>query len=76
MKILRAQRDGQAFYAVLDGDTVRRLGGLPYDDISYTGETYALGDIKILAPTEPSKIVAVGLNYAKHTGELKGRRLG
>jgi 2-keto-4-pentenoate hydratase/2-oxohepta-3-ene-1,7-dioic acid hydratase in catechol pathway len=72
MKILRAQKDGQAFYAVLDGDKIRRLVGFPYDDIAYTGETYVLGDIKILAPSEPSKIVAVGLNYAKHTGELKG----
>lgn len=72
MKILRAQKDGQAFYAVLDGNTVRRLSGLPYDDISYSGETYALDDIELLAPAQPSKIVAVGLNYAKHTGELKG----
>ena len=71
MKILRAKKDGQAFYAVLDGNAVRRIEGLPYEDIVYTGETYALGNVKILIPAEPTKIVAVGLNYQKHVREIK-----
>ena len=71
MKTLRAKKDGQAFYAVLEGDTVRRISGLPYEDIIYTGEAYALDDVTLLAPAEPSKIVAVGLNYADHAKEMK-----
>ena len=71
MKILRAKKDGQAFYAALEGETVKRIKGLPYEDIAYTGETYPLGDVAVLAPAEPSKIVAIGLNYAKHAGEMK-----
>ncbi|MDD5017394.1 MAG: fumarylacetoacetate hydrolase family protein [Eubacteriales bacterium] len=71
MKLLRAGREGQAFYAALRGDTIRRLRGLPYDGIAYTGEEYSLRDVRILTPSEPTKIVAVGLNYAKHAGEMK-----
>ena len=42
-----------------------------YDDgtISFGGQTYEEGEVDILAPTEPSKIVCVGLNYADHAEE-------
>ncbi len=71
MKILRAKKESQTFYAVMDGSTVKVIKGLPYDDISYTGKEYSIGSIEILAPCEPSKVVAVGLNYVAHAGEMK-----
>jgi 2-keto-4-pentenoate hydratase/2-oxohepta-3-ene-1,7-dioic acid hydratase in catechol pathway len=71
MKILRALKDEQAFYAELRDGILKCIAGLPFTEISFTGEAYRLDDIKLLAPCEPSKIVAVGLNYAKHAGELK-----
>ena len=71
MRILRAHKDGQSFYAVLEGGCVRRLSGSPYDSVQYTGEKYDIGDVKLLPPSEPTKIVAVGLNYAKHAAEMK-----
>ncbi len=33
------------------------------------GERHALGDIRLLAPSEPQKIIAVGLNYQSHVAE-------
>ena len=38
MKILRAQSNGQTFYGQLNGDKIKRIDGLPYDDITFTGE--------------------------------------
>ena len=35
-----------------------------------TVETHSLEDIEILSPTEPSKIVCIGLNYKDHAAEL------
>ena len=70
MKILRAAKDGQTFYAVLEGERARRISGLPFGQISYTGQEYERSSLKLLAPCEPSKVVAVGLNYAKHAGEM------
>lgn len=32
--------------------------------------SWALGDVQLLAPSEPSKIVCVGRNYAEHAAEL------
>lgn len=71
MKILRALKHGQTFYAELKGGLVRRMTGSPFGEISFSGEEYSLGEIELLAPCEPSKVVAVGLNYAKHAGEMK-----
>lgn len=71
MKILRAQSNGQTFYAELKGELIKRISGLPYDDITFTGELYNLRNVNILAPSEPSKIVAIGRNYAAHASEMK-----
>ncbi|KZX14422.1 fumarylacetoacetate hydrolase family protein [Methanobrevibacter curvatus] len=38
--------------------------------LELSSETYKLKDIKILPPSEPSKIVCVGLNYIEHGKEL------
>jgi len=35
-----------------------------------TGERRRLTDVRLLAPVAPSKIVAVGRNYADHASEL------
>lgn len=71
MQILRAQSNNQTFYAELRENQVHRISGLPYSNIAFTGEVYNLADVQILAPCEPSKIVAVGLNYTAHAGEMK-----
>ncbi len=71
MKIARLQRQGQTFYAVRDGGAFRRIEGLPYDGIKFIGDAYEIETVKLLAPAEPSKIVAVGLNYAGHAKEMR-----
>ena len=71
MKIARVQKDAEAFYAALEDGVFRRIAGLPYDGITFTGESYLPDSVILLAPAEPVKVVAVGLNYAKHAGEMK-----
>ena len=38
--------------------------------IEFTGERFALADVRLLAPMLPSKVVAIGRNYAAHAAEL------
>ncbi|GGM66765.1 2-keto-4-pentenoate hydratase/2-oxohepta-3-ene-1,7-dioic acid hydratase in catechol pathway [Halarchaeum rubridurum] len=42
-----------------------------HDDgtVSFGGRTHALDDVEVLPPCEPSKVVCVGRNYAKHAAE-------
>jgi 2-keto-4-pentenoate hydratase/2-oxohepta-3-ene-1,7-dioic acid hydratase in catechol pathway len=38
--------------------------------IEFTGDRFALADVRLLAPILPSKVLAVGRNYAAHAAEL------
>jgi 2-keto-4-pentenoate hydratase/2-oxohepta-3-ene-1,7-dioic acid hydratase in catechol pathway len=68
-RYIRFQRGGAAAYGILDGDTVRPIRGGLFDGREETGETLALGDVKLLYPCEPATVFAVGRNYKSHLGE-------
>ena len=70
MKIVRAESEGESFYAILSGNDVVRLKGLPYDGIVEDGRVYAADAVRFLPPAEPTKIVAVGKNYKAHADEM------
>src|ERR1700712_1848744 len=42
----------------------------PMGPIGFTGERFALSDVRLLAPILPSKVLAVGRNYAAHAAEM------
>ncbi|MFC4552595.1 MULTISPECIES: fumarylacetoacetate hydrolase family protein [Halorussus] len=46
-----------------------RTGAWTDDGIEFGGETYDEGEVEVLPPADPSKIVCVGLNYADHAAE-------
>lgn len=46
-----------------------RKGSWTDDGIVFADSTYDLDEIDVLPPTEPSKIICVGLNYADHAAE-------
>jgi len=47
-----------------------RNGEWTDDGLEFGGRTYDEDDVEVLAPCEPSKIVCVGRNYAKHAEEM------
>ena len=53
-----------------DGLTVRRIDGHPFAPFQVVGEPQPLADVRLLAPVLPSKVVAVGRNYAEHAQEM------
>ena len=70
MKIIRASQGNAPFYAILEGESVFPLRGLPYEALERDGRCLHLAQVRLLAPAEPSKIVAVGLNYLDHIREM------
>lgn len=46
-----------------------RQGTWHDDAVSFAGRTYALDEVDILPPSEPTKIICIGLNYADHAEE-------
>lgn len=57
-------------YGILDEDRVREISAAPWNQWSETGQFTAAGEVRLLAPAEPKKIVCVGRNYAAHAAEL------
>ena len=60
------------FGAVDDDQTVTALDGHPFAPFALTTERHALGDVRLLAPVLPSKVVCIGKNYADHAREMGG----
>ncbi len=53
-----------------EGMTVAQIDGHPFGELRFTGERWALADVRLLAPILPSKVVCVGRNYVEHAQEL------
>jgi 2-keto-4-pentenoate hydratase/2-oxohepta-3-ene-1,7-dioic acid hydratase in catechol pathway len=57
-------------YGQIEGDEVRELTGPPWQGGSVASGRWKFGQVRLLAPVEPSKVVCVGRNYAAHAAEL------
>lgn len=73
MRIVRFVVGKQPRYGVVEGGAVREIEGDIFGKFTVTDRTHSLKRIRFLAPTEPSKIVGVGLNYHDHAEEMKVR---
>lgn len=58
----------KAVHGLVEGDTVHFLDDL-FGSKTLTGESAKLADLEILVPVSPSKLFAIGLNYADHAKE-------
>jgi len=70
MKIVRFTAGRRTRYGILSGDSIQVINGSPFDSVRPVDEYCQSGNVKLLAPCLPSKIVAVGLNYRSHAAEL------
>ncbi|MFC4996805.1 fumarylacetoacetate hydrolase family protein [Dactylosporangium cerinum] len=78
MRIARfAHSSGMSFGVVegepsagLTGLTVAEIDGHPFGELRFTGQRWAVADVRLLSPMLPSKVVCVGRNYADHAAEL------
>ncbi|MCD6567632.1 MAG: fumarylacetoacetate hydrolase family protein [Dehalococcoidia bacterium] len=78
MKIVRFASNRTTRYGVLEHGVIRAIKGTPYKlhgntgkSFEFTGSTFMLDEVKLLAPCLPSKIVALGMNYRSHAIEFK-----
>lgn len=75
MRIAHYRFNGKSAYgAVQDDNTIRKLSGGPFRKPKLTDVVVPLSDVKLLPPTTPSKIIAVGGNYMEHIREGGGTK--
>ena len=80
MRICRVSVDGDLFFGLIEGlsDTgeigegtlVALLDGHPFGVLAPEGRIMKASDVRFIAPVLPSKIIAVGRNYAAHAKEM------
>jgi len=72
MRIVRFELTGRTGYGILEGEKISVLWSTPFGDglKNTVGEIASLPAVKLLAPCEPTKIVALGLNYRDHAAEF------
>lgn len=61
--------DGRTSYGILRGDRIQEVDGDLFGSHRATDRWVDLADVRLLTPTKPQKVVAVGLNYQTHLGE-------
>ena len=77
MRIFGGFRSGNRhFYGEVRDDDVHVLAKPYWVDVAATGEVLKLANVNVDLPVTPSKLIAVGLNYADHIAEMKRTPLG
>ncbi|GAA1516232.1 fumarylacetoacetate hydrolase family protein [Streptomyces albidochromogenes] len=79
MRIARFSIDGNVAFGAISAAAGERgpddlvldiIKGIPYADFELSGVKVPLSKVRLLPPVLPSKVVAVGRNYAEHAAEL------
>ena len=74
MRIARIAHPEGICFALVEGESneevVQEIEGHPFGQIVKTGRQWPLSQVRVLAPTLPSKIIAIGRNYADHVAEV------
>ncbi|MGW0036641.1 fumarylacetoacetate hydrolase family protein [Gordonia sp. NPDC003376] len=70
-----ASPDGVAFVSLDDsegGVVAKEIAEHPFGTPTFTGRSWPLADVRLLAPILASKVICIGKNYAAHAAEMGG----
>ena len=70
MRYVRFEKSGASRFGILEGENISSLAGAPWIGHELSGETFHLGQVRLLAPVQPGNIFCVGLNYKDHAKEV------
>ncbi|WP_431037065.1 fumarylacetoacetate hydrolase family protein [Streptomyces sp. P6-2-1] len=75
MRIARFSIDGNVAFGAVEGEgpdglVLDIIKGIPFAEFELSGTKVPLDKVRLLPPTLPSKVVAVGRNYADHAKEM------
>ncbi|MCY4639068.1 MAG: fumarylacetoacetate hydrolase family protein [Chloroflexi bacterium] len=73
MRIARVRVGRRTSYARVSESGVHLVRGGLFGALEPTGESHPLGDVRLLSPVRPGKIVAMAVNYASHAQGARGQ---
>lgn len=67
----RFERGSRTAYGILQGDIIQEIRGDLFGSHQVTRPRHKLQEVKLLYPCQPTKILAIGFNYALEIGKRK-----
>lgn len=69
MDLVRYEYQGEIRHGIREGDDVAEIAGDFFGDLRPTGAIASLSDVRLKAPTMPTKILNLAGNYYSHMGD-------
>ena len=69
VRYARFQAGDTVAHGIVEGDRIRRITGDLFGSWKPTDATFGLSEVKLLVPTQPSKVLACAGNYKSHMGD-------
>jgi len=71
LRWVRFEHEGTVSYGNWYQEGIRKIEGDPFQVWTETNQILNLEEVRLLAPTVPSKVVCLGLNYRDHAAEMQ-----
>lgn len=75
MRYVRFRGPNGVRYGQVEGNSVREIRGSIFRKYQTTNSVHPLSNVKLLAPCEPSKMLAAAVNYKSHQGERPANKV-
>jgi 2-keto-4-pentenoate hydratase/2-oxohepta-3-ene-1,7-dioic acid hydratase in catechol pathway len=69
LKLIRFMKNDQPCYGLIEEDAIYAVEGSIFGKFRQAEKIATLTEVRLLAPCQPTKILAVGLNYRTHAAE-------
>lgn len=71
MKLIRFKLNSEINYGFLEGNTVTKVVGDPFENYEISNEKYYLNNLELLHPVDFGKIIGIGINYYDFVESIK-----
>lgn len=70
MKFARFSVDDAVHSGIVENDRIKEIQGDIFEQWRYTGDTYSIQEVKLLAPVQPNQVIGIGANYVGNQADL------
>ena len=70
----RAQQGNATIWGIIENENFLEIEKAPWISTKKTGRVIKVSSLRLLPPVDPSKVLAIGLNYRSHSGESGAKK--
>lgn len=70
MKFVRFHVNHSEHIGIVENEEINEIQGNLFEQWTYTGDTYSIKEVKLLAPVQPNQVIGIGANYVGNKADL------